>query len=119
MPQSPVPRNPLPHHNAARTQQERSKRERVTRYIARPPIARERLSVDHDGRVVLELQQPFRDGTTHVVFTPQEFHARLAALVPRPRVNLTRYHGVFAPCSSFRRHIVPAGKAQAQATPAQ
>jgi hypothetical protein len=28
--------------------------------------------------------------------------ARLAALVPRPRVNLTRYHGVFAPNSNHR-----------------
>ena len=37
--------------------------------------------------------------------------ARLAALVPRPRVNLTRYHGVFAPNSPFRKDIVPgAGK---------
>jgi hypothetical protein len=25
------------------------------------------------------------------------FSARLAALVPKPRVNLTRFHGVFAP----------------------
>jgi hypothetical protein len=31
----------------------------------------------------------------------------LAALVPRPRVNLTRYHGVFAPNSPMRRAIVP------------
>ena len=31
---------------------------------------------------------------THVVFEPLDFIARLAALVPNPRVNLTRYHGV-------------------------
>jgi len=36
--------------------------------------------------------------------------ARLAALVPRPRANLTRYHGVFAPSSSFRRLIVPTSR---------
>ena len=30
---------------------------------------------------------------THVVFEPLDFIARLAALVPNPRVNLTRYHG--------------------------
>jgi hypothetical protein len=33
--------------------------------------------------------------------------ARLATLVPRPRLNLVRYHGVFAPNSKLRRRIVP------------
>lgn len=32
---------------------------------------------------------------------------RLAALVPRPRLNLTRFHGVFAPNFKHRKHIVP------------
>ncbi len=45
--------------------------------------------------------------TTHILFTPQDFLARLAALVPRPRANLTRYHGVFAPNSPFRRAVAP------------
>jgi hypothetical protein len=57
--------------------------------------------------VVYQLKRPFRDGTTHILFSPQDFVARLAALVPRPRVNLTRYHGVFAPTSPMRRAIVP------------
>jgi hypothetical protein len=34
--------------------------------------------------------------------------ARLAALVPRPRVNLTRFHGVFAPNSKHRALVTPA-----------
>ncbi len=33
--------------------------------------------------------------------------AKLAALVPKPRVNLTRYHGVFAPNSRHRAEITP------------
>ncbi len=33
--------------------------ERVCRYMARPPIAEERLSVDGDGLVVYELKHPF------------------------------------------------------------
>jgi len=37
-----------------------------------------------DGRVQWQLKRPFRDGTTHFVFTPEDFIARLAALVPRP-----------------------------------
>ena len=48
-----------------------------------------------------------RDGTTHILFSPEDFIARLAALVPRPRINLTRYHGVFAPSSPMRGAIVP------------
>ena len=33
--------------------------------------------------------------------------ARLAALVPKPRVNLTRFHGVFAPNSRDRAAVTP------------
>ena len=46
-----------------------------------------------------------RDGTTHVLFEPLDFIARLAALVPKPRVNLTRFHGVFAPNSQHRAQV--------------
>jgi hypothetical protein len=31
----------------------------------------------------------------------------MAALVPKPRVNLTRFHGVFAPNSSLRAQVTP------------
>jgi len=48
------------------------------------------------------------DGTTHVIFEPLDFIARLVALVPRPRVNLTRYYGVFAPHSQYRALVTPA-----------
>jgi len=34
--------------------------------------------------------------------------ARLAALVPRPRCHLVRYHGVLAPNASHRRLVLPA-----------
>jgi len=39
------------------------------------------------------MQRPYRDGATHVVFEPEDFLSRVAALVPSPRVNLTRFHG--------------------------
>ena len=52
-------------------------------------------------------KQPFRDGTTHVVLDPLDLIARLAALVPRPRLNLTRFHGVFAPNCRHRESVVP------------
>lgn len=86
---------------------QRSRLERLCRYITRPPIATKRLSVDGRGRVVYRYKHPFRDGSTHVVLEPLDFIARLAALVPRPRLNLTRFHGVFAPNFKHRDRIVP------------
>lgn len=86
----------------------RTRLERLCRYVTRPAIARERLSLNRRGEVLLALKRPFRDGTTHLRFTPQDFLARLAALVPRPRANLTRYHGVFAPTHPWRRWITGA-----------
>jgi hypothetical protein len=49
-----------------------------------------------------ELKTPYRDGTTHVIFEPLDFISKLAALIPKPRVNLTRFQGVFAPNSKHR-----------------
>jgi hypothetical protein len=65
------------------------------------------------------LKTPYRDGTTHVIFEPEDLMARLAALVPKPRAHLTRYHGVFASASPDRPRIVPATRAAAanQASP--
>jgi len=86
---------------------QRDKLERVCRYITRPAISEKRLSLLEDGRIRYELKTPYRDGTTHVFFGPLDFLARLAALVPRPRVNLTRFHGVFAPNSKHRIQVTP------------
>jgi hypothetical protein len=44
------------------------------------------------GQVRYRLKNAYRDGTTHIVLEPLDFIARLAALVPPPRVHLTRYH---------------------------
>lgn len=41
-----------------------------------------------------------------------DFIAKLAALVPKPRVNLTRFHGVFAPNSKHRARVTPAKRAK-------
>ena len=38
---------------------------------------------------------------------PLEFLQRLAALVPRPRLHLIRFHGVLAPNATLRPQIVP------------
>ena len=70
-------------------------------------ISAQRLSLTAQGRVRYALKTPYRDGTTHVVFEPLDFLSRLAALVPAPGVNLTPFHGVFAPNHRWRARIVP------------
>ena len=63
--------------------------------------------MNHAGQVVLKLKTPYRDGTSHIVMSPLEFMQRLAALVPRPRLHLIRFHGVLAPHAKLRPAIVP------------
>jgi hypothetical protein len=79
----------------------------------------------------IELKSPCRDGALRVIFEPLDFIARLAALVPKPRVNLSPLdarppwrvpfgrttcvqnrsrricHGVFAPNSKYRARVTP------------
>jgi hypothetical protein len=54
---------------------------------------------------------------THIVLEPLDLMARLAALVPTPRMHLTRYHGVFAPHSNYRAAVTPAQRGRGAATP--
>jgi hypothetical protein len=82
--------------------------------FSRPAIAEKRLSLTPNGNVLCDVnkfksvasawmrrsgpaEDPYRDGTTYVIFKPLDFLAQLATLVPKPRVNLTRFHGIFAP----------------------
>ena len=87
---------------------QRPKLERLCRYISRPPVAVDRMALTASGQVRYALKTPYRDGTTHIVLEPLDLMARLAALVPPPRMHLTRYHGVFAPHSKLRAAITPA-----------
>jgi Putative transposase len=72
----------------------------------------ERLTLHRAGQVVLTLKTPYRDGTTHIVMSPLEFMQRLAALVPRPRLHLIRFHGVLASNAKLRPEIVPSSGRQ-------
>ena len=83
-----------------------SRLERLCRYVARPPLATERLRERPDGRFALDFKRAWRDGTAGIVLDPLDLMARLAALVPPPRVNLVRYHGVFAPAARLRGRII-------------
>ena len=95
------------HAGVALSALDREGRERLCRYLLRPPVSDDRLSLREDSRVALQLKTPWRDGTVALLFTPEQFVARLAALVPRPGKNLVRYHGVLAPNARARAKIVP------------
>ncbi len=96
------------HAGVATKANERTKLERLCRYITRPAVSTKRLSLTRNGQIRYGLKTPWRNGTTHVIFEPLDFIARLVALVPKPRVNLTRFHGVFAPNSKYRALVTPA-----------
>jgi hypothetical protein len=66
------------------------KLERLCRHVGRPPVAVERMALTSSGHVRYTLKTPYRDGTTQIVLEPLDLMARLAALVPPPRMHLTR-----------------------------
>jgi hypothetical protein len=72
-----------------------------------PPVADSRLYRLENGDVGYMLKTGWSDGTFAVRFSPMEFIERLVALVPPPRIHLTRYHGVLAPNHSWRSQVVP------------
>ena len=87
------------HAGVAVNTRERKKLERICRYISRPALSEARLELTDQGMVryvgaAFRLKTAYRDGTTHVVFERGglpylDFMSKLAALVPRPRTNLT------------------------------
>ncbi len=86
---------------------DRKRLERVCRYIARPPLALERLEEHGDGRLRYRFNKSWKDGTEAVLLEPMDFIARLAALIPPPRFHLLRYHGVLAANAKARVEVVP------------
>ena len=87
----------------------------------RPPLSLQRLSMGEGGRLLYQMKRP-RNGALVLSLTPDEFLAKLATLVPPPRVHSVRYHGLFAPHSKLRSRVVPsaspAAGAHAHASPA-
>ena len=81
--------------------------ERLCRYIARPPLAQERLAELSKGMYKLTLKTPCSDGTSSILLSRMEIMERLVALIPPPRANQVLYHGIFAPRSKYRRKLLP------------
>jgi len=120
------------HANVAVHENDRQGLERLCRYGLRPPLSLARLSQAEDGRLRYRMKRTFSDGTRELMLTPSELLRRLCALIPPPRVHITRYHGVFAPNARQRRRVTgqarsrrsrpkddaPAGWARPSGTPA-
>jgi putative transposase len=98
------------HANVWIPPQNRARLERLCRYLLRPPLAQDRIRLRADGCVLVELKTVWRDGTSHFLFEPIEFLEKLAALIPRPAVNLLLYHGVLAPRARWRSQVVRYGR---------
>ena len=81
--------------------------EQLCRYIARPPLAKERVEELPDGRVRIHLKRAWSDGTTALELSRLELVERLVALVPPPRANQVHYHGVLASRSRLRARVRP------------
>lgn len=73
----------------------------------RPPVAHDRIRLTGEGQVLLELRHRWADGTTHLLFDPVELLERLAALTPRPRINLVLYYGVLGAHAGWRSRVGP------------
>jgi hypothetical protein len=116
--------------------QDRAGLERLLRYCARPPFALDRLCKAGSElvyRCAKQHSEPGSDrrdqrnakrGAKHgaqaneLHLTPLELIARLAALVPPPRVHRHRYYGVLAPNSPHRAAAVALARGAAlQPTP--
>ena len=79
------------HANVALAADDREGLLRLVRYGARQSFSQEHLSVLEDGRVRYELKRPFgKGGARAIVLDPTALLHRLAALVPRPYLHLTR-----------------------------
>jgi hypothetical protein len=106
------------HANTSVSAKNQPKLERLGRYLLRPPVAEDRLSFAPDGSVLLRLKTPWRDGTSHIALEPLELLEKLAALIPRPYVNLIVYHGVLAPNAKWRREVVGSSDSNMSQKPA-
>ncbi|MGH7393047.1 MAG: transposase [Candidatus Rokuibacteriota bacterium] len=103
------------HANVEVPAADRPRLEQLCRYLLRPAVARHRLRRRDDGRIGLTLKTAWADGTRQLMFEPLTRLERLAALTPRPRINLVLYHGVLAPHAGWRARVITYGRPRVDA----
>ena len=94
------------HAGVAASARERKKLDRpggvpLCRYISRPAVSEQRLAQTSEGNIRYRLKTPYKDGTTHVIFEPLDFLAKLAALV---RARSDPNHGLISLGSTASSH---------------
>lgn len=99
------------HANVAVPAGDRTRLEHLCRYMLRPPVAQDALELTAEGKILLTMMRPWQDGTRAILFEPHELIEKLAALVPKPRINLLLYHGVLGPSARLRSAAVAAARA--------
>ncbi|MFN8626849.1 MAG: transposase [Candidatus Binatia bacterium] len=95
-----------PHANVAVPAGDPERLEHLCRYVLRPPLAQEAIEWTADGKVLLRLRRPWRDGPRAICFEPSELLEKIAAIIPKPRLNMLVYHGVVAPHARRRGEAV-------------
>jgi len=75
--------------------------ERLARYLLRPPLSLERLTLEPGLARYRHKRAP---GCSGEPFDPAELLARLLMHIPAPRLHLVRYYGHYSHLSRARRH---------------
>jgi hypothetical protein len=100
----------------AQTRVEAADREalgRLLRYVLRPALSLKALSYDAKRELVRYRPSKSRPGAPKVLeWSPVEFLARFAAIIPPPRRHLVRYYGALGSRSRLRPGLTAATRAQ-------
>ena len=91
---------------------DRRRLEELVGYMARPPLATDRLSMNDDGDLIYKMKRSFSDGTHAILLSPLEMIEKLCAMIPLSRAHQVIYTGVFSSHSKWRNLIVLNPKAR-------
>ena len=98
------------HANTAVKQGDEQGLVQLIKYMARPPIATERLSLrdpaNPQGDLKYALKSEWDNGARHVFFSPKELIEKIIAIIPPRYFNMIRYFGILGPNHSLRSRIV-------------
>ena len=80
--------------------------ERLARYLLRPPLSLERMSLGADGSVLYRRKARGRFGGSQSTFDAMDFLARLLMHIPQPKLHTVRYYGEYSSVARARRRSV-------------